>query len=108
MEKLVCVENYNWLSRGSLIILGYDDTRSVYPGGVNSDFYFIACLGIASGNYPEKPTGIFRIKKSCEEIDPAYFVNISASAIKDHGYGFGIQETAKPSSEPSATGFTQV
>lgn len=35
-EKLVCVENYNWLSRGSLIILGYDDTRSGYPGGVNT------------------------------------------------------------------------
>lgn len=75
------------------------ETRSVYPGGVNTrqshsfvtesgDFYFIACPGIASGNYPEKPTGIFRIKKSRKEIDPAYFFNISASAIKNHGYGF--------------------
>lgn len=75
------------------------DTRSVYPGGVNTrqshsfvtengDFYFIACPGIASGNYPQKPTGIFRIQKSHEEIDPAYFFNISASAIKNHGYGF--------------------
>ncbi|SDF78628.1 protein of unknown function [Dyadobacter soli] len=75
------------------------DTRSVYPGGVNTrqghsfvtengDFYFISCPGIALGNYPEKPTGIFRIKKSQEEIDPAYFFNISASAIKNHGYGF--------------------
>lgn len=75
------------------------DTRSVYPGGVNTrqshsfvtengDFYFIACPGIASGNYPQKPTGIFRIKKSQEQIDPAYFFNISASPIKNHGYGF--------------------
>lgn len=75
------------------------DTRSVYPGGVNTrqthsfvtengDFYFIACPGIASGNYPEKPTGIFRIKKSRDEIDPGYFFNISTSAIKNHGYGF--------------------
>jgi len=75
------------------------DTRSVYPGGVNTrqshsfvtengDFYFIACPGIASGNYPDKPTGIFRIKKSQEELDPGYFFNISASEIKNHGYGF--------------------
>lgn len=75
------------------------ETRSVYPGGVNTrqthsfvteqgDFYFIACPGIASGNYPSKPTGIFRIKKSAAEIDPGYFFNISASPIGNHGYGF--------------------
>lgn len=75
------------------------DTRSVYPGGVNTrqnhsfvtengDFYFIACPGIALGNYPEKPTGIFRIRKSQEAIDPDYFFNISTSAINNHGYGF--------------------
>lgn len=75
------------------------DTRSVYPGGVNTrqshsfvtengDFYFIACPGIASGNYPEKPTGIFRIRHSKEEIDSNYFFNISASPIQNHGYGF--------------------
>lgn len=75
------------------------DTRSVYPGGVNTrqthsfvtengDFYFIACPGIAAGNYPEKPTGIFRIRKSQQEIDPDYFFNLSASPIHNHGYGF--------------------
>ncbi|MCF0071218.1 DUF4374 domain-containing protein [Dyadobacter sp. CY261] len=75
------------------------DTRSVYPGGENTrqshsfvtekgDFYFIACPGIAAGNYPNKATGIFRIKQSQEEIDPDYFFNISTSPIKNHGYGF--------------------
>lgn len=74
------------------------DIRSTYPGGVNTrqpntftdengDFYFIACPGIAAGNRPDKPTGIFRIKKSQDVIDPDYFFNISASAIKNHGYG---------------------
>lgn len=74
------------------------DTRSVYPGGVNTrqshsfvvengDFYFIACPGIAAGNRPDRPTGIFRIKKSQRAIDPDYFFNISASAIRNNGYG---------------------
>nr|WP_295928963.1 DUF4374 domain-containing protein [uncultured Dyadobacter sp.] len=74
------------------------DTRSVYPGGANTrqshsfvtesgDFYFIACPGIASGNRPDKPTGIFRIKKSQRAIDPDYFFNISASPIRNNGYG---------------------
>lgn len=75
------------------------DTRSTYPGGVNTrqphsftdekgDFYFITCPGIALGNNPDKPTGIYRIRKSEEVLDPNYFFNISASAIQNHGYGF--------------------
>jgi hypothetical protein len=77
----------------------YRETRSVYPGGMNTrqphsftdengDFYFIACPGIASGNMPDKPTGIFRIKKSETTIDPDYFFNISSSPVQNHGYGF--------------------
>lgn len=76
----------------------YKDTRSAYPGGVNTrqsnsftdekgDFHFISCPGIALGNNPNKPTGIFRINKSEERPDPDYFFNISASPINNHGYG---------------------
>lgn len=75
------------------------DTRSAFPGGPNtrqshfftdekSDFYFIACPGIASGNNPTKPTGILRIKKSETVIDTGYFFDISNSVIQNHGYGF--------------------
>jgi hypothetical protein len=74
------------------------DTRTTYPGGINSamesfftdesgDFYFLACPGIATGNAPEKSTGILRIKKADNQIDPDYFFNISASPIQNHGYG---------------------
>jgi hypothetical protein len=74
------------------------DTRTTYPGGINSamqsfftdekgDFYFLACPGIATGNVPEKPTGIFRIKAADQQIDPDYFFDISASPIQNHGYG---------------------
>lgn len=74
------------------------DTRSAYPGGFTTnqshdftdehgDFYFIACPGIALGNNPGKPTAIFRIKKGESHIDPDYFFNISASPIRNHGYG---------------------
>ncbi|WP_316803267.1 DUF4374 domain-containing protein [Pedobacter nototheniae] len=74
------------------------DTRSTYPGGINTvqsytfddgrgDYYFMSCPGIALGNRPEIPTGIFRIKAGATGIDPAYFFNISASAIKNHAYG---------------------
>ena len=80
-------------------VKSFKDTRSAYPGGVNTrqphsftdekgDFYFIACPGIALGNNPNKPTGIYRIKQSREILDPDYFFNISASAIQNHGYGF--------------------
>ncbi len=74
------------------------DVRSAYPAGPNTrqshfftdetgDFYFIGCPGIASGNNPEKPTGIFRIKAGETEIDKGYFFNISTSQIQNHGYG---------------------
>lgn len=77
----------------------FKDTRSTYPGGVNTrqshfftdekgDFYFIACPGIALGDNPAKPTGIFRIRKSDGRLDPDYFFNLSASPIQNHGYGF--------------------
>ncbi|GAB3993642.1 hypothetical protein GCM10028807_29420 [Spirosoma daeguense] len=75
------------------------DTRSTYPGGINTrqshfftdengDFYFISCPGIALGDNPSKPTGIFRIRKSDGLLDPTYFFNLSASPIHNHGYGF--------------------
>jgi len=75
------------------------DTQSTYPGGVNTrqphsftdekgDFYFITCPGIALGNNPSKPTGIYRIRQSEEHLDPDYFFNVSASPIQNHGYGF--------------------
>lgn len=73
------------------------DTRSTYPGGLNTiqpytfmdeagDFYFMSCPGIALGNRPELPTAIFRVKKGASEIDPDYFFNTSAP-IGNHGYG---------------------
>lgn len=75
------------------------DTRSTYPGGINTrqshfftdekgDFYFITCPGIALGDNPSKPTGIFRINKADGALDPTYFFNLSASPIHNHGYGF--------------------
>ena len=75
------------------------DTRSTYPGGINTrqshfftdesgDFYFITCPGIALGDNPSKPTGIFRINKADGKLDPTYFFNLSASPIHNHGYGF--------------------
>lgn len=81
------------------LVRTFKDTRSAYPGGVNTrqshfftdekgDFYFIACPGIALGHHPSKPTGIFRINKSDGALDPTYFFNLSASAIHNHGYGF--------------------
>lgn len=74
------------------------DIRSTYPGGQNTvqsytfldekgDYYFISCTGIAMGNRPEIPSGIFRIKKGQSSIDKDYFFNISASKIKNHPYG---------------------
>ncbi|GAB3250985.1 hypothetical protein GCM10027347_09130 [Larkinella harenae] len=77
----------------------FKDSRSTYPGGINTrqshfftdengDFYFIACPGIALGDHPSKPTGIFRIRKSDGALDPDYFFNLSASPIHNHGYGF--------------------
>jgi hypothetical protein len=77
----------------------YKDSRTTYPGGVNTrqshfftdengDFYFITCPGIALGNNPAKPTAIMRIRKSDGSVDPDYFFNISASSIQNNGYGF--------------------
>lgn len=73
------------------------DTRSTYPGGENTiqsytfrddkqDYYFMSCPGIALGNRPEIPTGIFRLKANTDVIDKDYFFNISA-AIHNHAYG---------------------
>ena len=77
----------------------FKDTRSAYPGGINTrqshfftdekgDFYFISCPGIALGDNPSKPTGIFRIRKADGALDPGYFFNLSTSPIHNHGYGF--------------------
>lgn len=76
----------------------YKDTRSTYPGGINTkesysftdekgDFYFIACPGLVGGNHPGKPTAIFRIGSTEERPDPDYFFNISASPVGNHAYG---------------------
>ncbi|MBB2148022.1 hypothetical protein [Pedobacter gandavensis] len=73
------------------------DTRSTYPGGVNTvqtsafqdaqgDFYFMDCPGIALGNRPELSTAIMRINKNSTVADPHYFFNLS-SAIGNHAYG---------------------
>lgn len=87
------------LDSGSMKSTGrYRDTRSSYPGGVNTkhpfsftdengDFYFISCPGIAGGNVPDRPTAIFKIRKGEDKPDPGYFFNISASGIANHGYG---------------------
>lgn len=74
------------------------DVRSTYPGGINTiqsysfidankDNYFMTCPGIALGNRPEIPTGVFRIKSGSCEIDKTYFFNISGSKINNHAYG---------------------
>jgi hypothetical protein len=82
------------------------DTRSTYPGDENTrqahsftdekgDFYFIAAPGIAGGNHPNKPTGIYRIKQGDTALDQDYFFNISASAIQNHGYGLWYTGSGK-------------
>lgn len=74
------------------------DTRSTYPGGINTvqsysfndehnNYYFMSCPGIALGNRPDLPTGIFRIKAGEENLDKDYFINISSSLINNHAYG---------------------
>lgn len=73
------------------------DTRSTYPGVDNTvesgtfedekgDFYFIACPGVALGNNPTKPTGIYRIKADQDLLDTSYFFNLSTSVIQNHVY----------------------
>jgi len=74
------------------------DTRSTYPGGINTiqsysfhdeqrNFYFMTCPGVAMGNRPDVPTGIMRIKAGETAPDSSYFLNISSSIIGNHGYG---------------------
>ncbi|MFA4868527.1 MAG: hypothetical protein WC623_10030 [Pedobacter sp.] len=74
------------------------DTRSTYPGGVNTiqpysfndeqgNYYFMTCPGIALGNRPELPTAIMQIKAGANAPDENYFFNLSASAIHNHAYG---------------------
>ena len=74
------------------------DTRSTSPGGTNTiqsysfndeqgNYYFMSCPGIALGNRPELPTGIFRINAAQETIDKSYFFDISGSVIQNHAYG---------------------
>jgi Domain of unknown function (DUF4374) len=74
------------------------DIRSTYPGGINTiqsynfkddrgDYYFQSCPGIALGNHPDLPTGIFKIKANEKKIDQGYFFNISSSKIQNHAYG---------------------
>lgn len=74
------------------------DPRSTYPGNVNTaqqntfvdekgDFYFLSCPGIARGANPDQPTAIYRIKANEQQLDPAWFFNISESPIQNHAYG---------------------
>ncbi|WP_238387717.1 hypothetical protein [Pararcticibacter amylolyticus] len=74
------------------------DPRSTYPGNVNTaqqntfvdekgDFYFLSCPGIARGANPDQPTAIYRIKANEQQLDRAWFFNISQSPIQNHAYG---------------------
>ncbi|TKC64018.1 hypothetical protein FBD94_06665 [Pedobacter hiemivivus] len=74
------------------------DTRSTYPGGINTiqpyafndeqhNYYFMTCPGIALGNRPELPTAIMRIKSGSDIPDENYFFNLSTSATHNHAYG---------------------
>lgn len=83
---------------GMQLIKTDKDTRSTSPGGTNTiqsyafndeqgNYYFMSCPGIALGNRPELPTGIFRINAARETIDKSYFFDISGSVIKNHAYG---------------------
>ncbi|MFZ4861770.1 hypothetical protein ACL9RF_06255 [Sphingobacterium sp. Mn56C] len=74
------------------------DSRSTYPGGINTvqtysadtengDLYFMSCPGIALGNNLHQPTAIFRKPKNAINVDTNYMVNIS-KAIHNHAYGF--------------------
>lgn len=74
------------------------DTRSTYPGGVNTvqsysfhdekgNFYFMSCPGIALGNSPSKPTAIFKIDSNSTKVNPSYFLNLTA---KTHNHAYGM------------------
>lgn len=105
-HQQIGVSNYTTSDTTSITTLNYPqmtaiktvkDTRSTYPGGVNTvqtsafqdaqgDFYFMECPGIALGNRPELATAIMRINKNATVADPHYFFNLSA-AIGNHAYG---------------------
>lgn len=90
---------YATLDFSSLDILNLQkDTRSSYPGGINTvqrysardnqgDFYFMSCPGVALGNNLLKPTAIFRKKKGMSQVDTSYMLDVSET-IKNHAYGF--------------------
>lgn len=74
------------------------DTRSTYPGGINTiqpysfndeqhNYYFMTCPGIALGNRPELPTAIMRINAAENVPDRDYFFNLSSSITHNHAYG---------------------
>lgn len=74
------------------------DTRSTYPGGVNTvqsysfhdengNFYFMSCPGIALGNSPSKPTAIFKIDSNSTKVNPSYFLNLTT---KTHNHAYGM------------------
>lgn len=76
----------------------FKDSRSTYPGSVNTseqttfrdehnNFYYLSCPGFARGGNPQQATAIYRIKSGASEPDTSYFFNISASPIANHAYG---------------------
>lgn len=92
----VCVAAMTWSDMVPFALS--KDTRSVYPGGVNTiqsssftdehgDFYFATEPGILLGRRPEKPSAIMRVKKGAISPDPDYFFDVSGSAVGQHGYG---------------------
>jgi len=73
------------------------DSRSAYPGGINTvqsysfkdeanNFYFMSCPGIALGNNLKMPTAIFKIHPTLDRIDAHYMINITQK-IGNHAYG---------------------
>ncbi len=73
------------------------DTRSTYPGGVNTvqssafydaqhNYYFMTCPGIALGNRPELSTAVMRINRGKNTSDKTYFFDLS-KALGNHAYG---------------------
>ncbi len=80
------------------IIAEQKDSRSTYPGGINTiqsyaarvengDYYFMSGPGIVAGNVPDLPTAIYRRKNADNLVDTDYGIDIS-QAIKNHAYGF--------------------
>lgn len=63
------------------------DTRSTWPGGVylhapysfqqEGDIYFLAAPGGRTHSHPSAPSGIYRIKKGEEKLDPDYFFQVT-------------------------------